>query len=204
MGENQFEFIATTCVSDALKGLHHLDNAIKPVSDDLSVIGRAYTVNLQAGDNLLLLKGIKEARKGDVLVVDAKGYTNMASAGDFVMGLAQTLGLAGVVIDGVIRDIKGIRELNFPVFCKGSTTAASHKYGKGEINVPVSCGGTVIKPGDTIIGDADGVVCIPKGKEEEVLEAARNKEQKDIERENKVLVNEETARTYLEDLFSEK
>lgn len=194
----EFKSIPTTAVSDALNGLHNLDSSIKPVSPQLKVAGKATTVKLRAADNKLVLKGIAKANPGDVLVVDAKGYMNNAVAGDFVIGLAETLGLAGVVIDGVVRDIAAIREMNYPVFCKGVTTAASDKRGSGEVNVPISCGDAVVQPGDIIVADGDGVVCVPQSLAKEILTKAKQKLIKDEEREKGVLGNPEAARAFIE------
>lgn len=193
----EFKSLPTTCISDALNGLNNLEPTIKPVLSNLPVAGRAFTVKLHAGDNLMLLKAMMEAGVEDVLVVDAKGYANNASAGDFVIGLAKTLGLSGVVIDGVVRDINGIRELGFPVYCKGVTTAASNKHGAGEINLPISCGDAVIHPGDVIIGDEDGVVCVPKNEEELILRKAKEKLRKDQERQKEILGNIKLAKAYI-------
>lgn len=192
-----FKGVPTTAISDALNGMNNLDSSIKPVSSYLKVVGKAVTVKVRAADNKLVLKGIEEANQGDVLVVDAKGYMNNAVAGDFVIGLARTLGLAGVVIDGVVRDIGVIKEMNFPVFCKGVTTAASDKRGSGEVNVPISCGDAVIHPGDIIIGDEDGVVCVPQQIAFEILEKAKDKLEKDERREQGVLGNPEAARAFI-------
>jgi 4-hydroxy-4-methyl-2-oxoglutarate aldolase len=197
-----FKGIPTTAVSDALDGMNNLDSTIKPVSSHLKVVGRAVTVKVRAADNKLVLKGIAEANHGDVLVVDAKGYMNNAVAGDFVIGLARTLGLAGVVIDGVVRDIGVIKEMNFPVFCKGVTTAASDKRGSGEVNAPISCGDAVIHPGDIIIGDEDGVVCVPQKIATEVLEKAKEKLLKDEQREQGILGNPEAAREFIKKQLS--
>jgi 4-hydroxy-4-methyl-2-oxoglutarate aldolase len=101
-------------------------------------------------------------RSSDILVVDANGDQYRAIAGDFVVGMAQTLGIGGLVVDGVIRDIIGVKALNFPVFLRGTTVAASSKAGVGEVNVPISCGGVSVNPGDIIVADADGVVVIPQ------------------------------------------
>lgn len=127
---NSFKTIPTTCISDAIAGLNNLDPSIKPLKEEYKVVGRAFTVKIPVGDNLVFLKAIKEAKPGDVLVVDAKGDTYRAIAGDFIVGLAQTLGINGIVVDGVIRDVVGVKQLNFPVFCKGTTVAASGKAGK--------------------------------------------------------------------------
>jgi 4-hydroxy-4-methyl-2-oxoglutarate aldolase len=176
---DEFHKIPTTCISDALNGLENLHPAIKPLKEEYRVAGRAFTVKMVAGDNLVVLKAIREAQPGDVLVIDAKGETNRAVAGDFVLGMAQTLGINGVVVDGVIRDIIDTKQLNYPIFCKGSTIAASGKAGEGDINVPISCGGVTIHPGDIIVGDADGVVVIPQEREDEILGKSLEKVEKD-------------------------
>ncbi|WNF36178.1 RraA family protein [Bacillaceae bacterium IKA-2] len=198
----KFKGIPTTAISDALNGMNNLDSSIKPVSSYLKLVGKAVTVKVRAADNKLVLKGIAEAEQGDVLVVDAKGYMNNAVAGDFVIGLASTLGLAGIVIDGVVRDIGAIKEMDFPVFCKGVTTAASDKRGSGEVNAPISCGDAVIHPGDIIIGDEDGVVCVPQEIAIEIFEKAQEKLKKDQQREEGVLNNPDAARAFIKKQLS--
>jgi len=198
----QFEGIPTTCVSDALQGLNNLSAVIKPLKEEYHIVGRAFTVKMPVGDNLVVLKAIREAKPGDVLVIDAKGDTYRAIAGDFIVGMAQTLGIKGIIVDGVIRDIVGIKELDYPVFCKGTTIAASGKAGEGEINVPISCGGASIRPGDIVVGDADGVVVIPQEIEEEVLKQSLEKVTKDIKRAQKVSGNEEEILAYLDRFLS--
>jgi 4-hydroxy-4-methyl-2-oxoglutarate aldolase len=194
----EFQKLPTTCISDALKGLNNMDGSIKPLKEEYKVGGPACTVKVLANDNLIVLKGIRMAKPGDVLVVDAKGYEYNAIAGDFVAGMAQTLGLAGIVADGTIRDILGVKKLNFPVFCKGTTVAAGGKAGIGEVNVPISCGGVPVNPGDIIIGDADGVVVVPQEQAQTVLQAAMDKEHKDQERANSVLASAEAVRKHLD------
>lgn len=191
--------IPVTCISDAMGGLSHLDSAIKPLKNHYKVIGRVYTVTLPVAENLLFLQAIKEANQGDIIVVDAKGHPDNAVCGDFIAGLAQTLGIAGLVIDGVVRDLSGIQELNFPVFCKGVTVAAGNKNGGGALNVPISCGDAVVKPGDIIFGDENGVICVPKENEQNIMIKAKEKLNKDIERDNMVGKDQEKVRTYIED-----
>ncbi|MED4072029.1 RraA family protein [Priestia endophytica] len=200
--ENKFQEVPTTCVSDAMEGLNNLDSSIKPLQDKDKVVGRAFTVKMPVGDNLIFLRAIREARPGDVLVVDAKGDTYRAIAGDFIVGMAKTLGIKGIVVDGVIRDLEGIKRLDFPVFCKGTTVAASGKAGNGELNVPISCGGVTISPGDLIIGDGDGVVVVPQAMEREVLDKALDKLALDIKREEKVSGDREEVIKYLDHFLS--
>ncbi|WP_019394160.1 RraA family protein [Priestia filamentosa] len=200
--ENKFQEVSTTCVSDAMEGLNNLDSSIKPLQDKYKVMGRAFTVKMPVGDNLIFLRAIREARPGDILVVDAKGDTYRAIAGDFIVGMAKTLGIKGIVVDGVIRDLEGIKRLDFPVFCKGTTVAASGKAGNGELNVPISCGGVTISPSDLIIGDGDGVVVVPQAMEREVLDKALDKLALDIKREEKVSGDREEVIKYLDHFLS--
>ncbi|AZU62044.1 RraA family protein [Neobacillus mesonae] len=197
-----FMNIPTTCISDAMDGLNNLHPAIKPLKEEYKVVGRAFTVKIPVGDNLAVLKAIRNAKPGDVLVVDAKGDQYRAIAGDFVVGMMQTLGIVGLVVDGVIRDLAGIKELNFPVFSKGTAVAASGKAGFGEINVPVSCGGMTVHPGDLIIGDVDGVVVVPQAIEQEILTKALEKLNKDQIREDQISGNREAILKHLDDLLS--
>lgn len=198
----EFQNIPTTCISDALEGLNNLHPAIKPLKEEYKLAGRALTVKIPVGDNLAVLKAIRAAKPGDILVVDAKGDHYRAIAGDFVVGMAQTLGVGGIVVDGVIRDIVGIKELNFPVFSRGTTVAASGKAGVGEINVSISCGGVSINPGDIIVGDADGVVVIPQAMEQEALTKALEKLEKDQIREAGISGNREAVMKHLDQLLS--
>lgn len=198
----KFANIPTTCLSDAMQGLNNLHPTIKPLDENMTVVGRAFPVKLPVGDNLLFLKAIREAKPGDVLVVDVKGDTYRAIAGDFILGMAQTLGIAGLVVDGAIRDVRGCKALKFPVFCKGTTVAACGKAGMGEINVPISCGGASISPGDLIVGDADGVVVIPQAIEDEVLEKALERVKFDEQRVAQVSGKREEILRYLDNMLA--
>ncbi|TRZ40403.1 RraA family protein [Niallia circulans] len=198
----QFKGIPTTSISDTMNGLNNLDPTIKPIKEGYSFAGRALTVKLPVGDNLAVLKAIRAANPNNVIIVDAKGDTYRAAAGDFVIGMAKTLGVGAFVVDGAIRDINGIKELDFPVFCKGTTVAAGGKAGMGEINVPISCGGVTVKPGDIIVGDIDGVVVIPQEQEEEILTKSLDRVDKDKLREEKVSGNKEEIIKYLDQMIN--
>lgn len=198
----KFKNVPSTCAADATDGLNNLDIAIKPLKEEYMVCGRAVTVKMPAGDNMAVLRAIHAAKPGDVLVIDSKGYTSRSVAGDFVVGLAQILGLGGMVVDGSIRDVVSIKNSGFPVFCRASTSSASVKSGGGQINVPIACGGVAVNPGDIIVGDADGIVVIPQEREQEVLQAAQNKLQKDQQRAERVLCSPAAARKYLDELLN--
>jgi len=199
---NQFKDIPTTCISDAMEGLNNLHPAIKPLKEKYKFAGRALPVKIPVGDNLSVLKAIRAAKPGDVIVVDSKRNEYRGIAGDFVVGMAQTLGVGALVVDGTIRDCVGIKDLDFPVFCIGTTVAASGKAGVGEINVPISCGGAAVHPRDIIVGDADGVVVIPQQSEKEILRIAMDKLKRDQEREANISGNPEAIREYLDSFIS--
>jgi regulator of RNase E activity RraA len=193
----QFAGIPTTSISDAMQGLGNMHSSIKPLKEEYAFAGRALTVTTPAGDNSAVLRALGIAQPGDVLVVDAKGDEARASAGDFVIGMSQTLGIAAWVVDGAIRDVVAVKKLNLPVFCRHTVIAASGKYGTGEVNVPISCGGVAVHPGDIIVGDADGVVVVPQHMAEEVLAKAKKKIAQDEEREAKISGNREAILAYL-------
>lgn len=193
----QFKEIPTTAISDVLKGMNNINPRVKPLKEEYRIAGRAFTVKTAVGDNLAVLRAIKEAKPGDIIVVDAKGDTYRAIAGDFVVGMMQTMEFGGLVVDGVIRDIVDIRKLNFPVFSKGTTVSSGGKNGPGETNTPISCGGAQVNPGDIIVGDIDGVVVIPQERAEEVLEKAKAKLVSDDEREAKIAGNKEEIVNYV-------
>lgn len=199
----EFQNIPTTCISDAMDGLNNLNPEIKPLKEEYKLAGRTLTVKIPVGDNLAVLKAIRESKPGDILVIDAKGDQYRAIAGDFVVGMAKTLGVGGLVVDGVIRDIIGIKELNFPIFSKGTTVASSGKTGVGDINIPISCGGVSINPGDIIVGDADGVVVIPQSIEQEVLIKSFEKMKKDQVREDNISGNPKAILKHLDKLLSD-
>ncbi|RKJ68571.1 RraA family protein [Butyricicoccus sp. 1XD8-22] len=196
--QERFLALPTTAISDATGGHTNVDASIKPLSDHFKIAGRVVTVRLPDGENGAVLEAISKAEKGDILVIDAKGNRNRAVAGDFVVSLAKGVGIQGFVVDGVIRDIAAIRELDFPVFALGTTVAAGNKYGGGAVGVPISIGGVAIHPGDFVIGDIDGVIVVPQTDLEKVVEAAEEKLAKDMAREREALGDGEASiRAYL-------
>lgn len=196
--EERLYALPTTALSDATGGHTNVAAYIKPLSDHFKIAGRVLTVRLPDGENGAVLEAISKAAHGDILVIDAKANTNRAVAGDFVMQLAQGVGVQGFVVDGVIRDAAAAREINFPVFAIGSTVAAGNKHGGGIVGERIAIGGVPVETGDYIVGDVDGVIVIPKADVEKVVEAAELKVKKDALREHEALHNgEESIRAYL-------
>lgn len=139
---------------------------------DGTMAGTAVTARSRGGDNLTYLRALDFCRPGDVLVVDAGADVNNAVVGGILTFYATTIGLAGVVIDGAIRDVAEIRKREFPVYARGVTHRGPYKDGPGEINVPVSVGGMPVNPGDVIVGDQDGLLAIPQDGIEELIDKA--------------------------------
>ncbi len=162
----------TPAISDLMNRLYTMDPGIRNLSDPaLRILGPACTVKLYPGDNLMAHKALDIARPGDVVVVDTGGSAHTAALGALVCTKARHRGLAGFVVDGMIRDLPGIRRLDdFPVFGRGVTPVGPLHRGPGEINYPVSVGGIVVHPGDIIIGDLNGVVVVPGDFLEELVE----------------------------------
>lgn len=160
---------ATPNIADNMGRMFCMEAGIKPVREDSKLVGIAFTVKTRPGDNLLVHKALDMALPGDVIVVDAQGDMTNSILGEIMVRYAMKKGLRGFVVDGAIRDWAGIKQLDLPVFARGATPRGPYKDGPGEINVPVSCGGVVVYPGDIIVADADGVVVIPARDAEEVL-----------------------------------
>ena len=138
-----------------------------------TMAGTAVTARSRGGDNLTYLRALEFCRPGDVLVIDAGGDLANAVVGGILTFYADRIGLAGVVIDGAIRDVAEIRSRDFPVYARGVTHRGPYKDGPGEINVPISVGGMVVNPGDILLGDQDGLLAIPPQDAAELIVKAR-------------------------------
>ena len=162
-------------VSDSMSRMTAAGSRIRPMHRSGGMAGVALTVKARPGDNLMLHKALDMAQSGDVIVVDAGGDTTNALFGEMMLAYAIKRGVAGLVFNGAIRDADAIRDINHPVFAAGVTHRGPYKDGPGEINVPVSIDGMVVHPGDIVIGDGDGVLCIGIAEAEEVLGKAQAK-----------------------------
>lgn len=138
-----------------------------------TLAGTAVTARSRGGDNLTYLRALEFCRPGDVLVVDAGGDLANAVVGGILSFYAAHIGVAGVVIDGAVRDVAEIRAREFPVYARGVTHRGPYKDGPGEINVPVSVGGMVVNPGDIVVGDQDGLMAFARDEAELLIEKAR-------------------------------
>ena len=172
-----------------MERLFAMESKIRPFHPKPIMVGHALTIHCPPGDNLVLQKAIEMAEPGDILVFNAGGDTTQAPVGEIVVSNCIRRGVAGLVIDGAVRDSDILPTLSIPVFAKGVTHRGCYKNGPGEINVTIACGGVVVRPGDLVVGDSDGIVIVPYEEaegllpkllkkveqEEQVLEQIRNK-----------------------------
>lgn len=139
--------------------LHGRIAALRP---NMKVVGTALTVDVRPGDNLMIHAAMMLAKPGDVLVIDGKADQTAALMGTIMMTACQKLGIVGVVVDGAVRDSLELEEMGFPVFSVGTNPNGPTKLVPGRIGHPVSVGGVVVRSGDLVLGDADGVVVIER------------------------------------------
>ena len=163
-------------VSDCMSRLTAGGARLRPFHDGRGMAGPALTVRTRPGDNLMVHKALDLAQPGDVIVVDAGGDLTNAIIGELMQSYAIQRGVGGMVINGSIRDVDALKAGALPVYAAGVTHRGPYKDGPGEINVPVSIDGMVFEPGDLVIGDNDGILCIPFDHVDTVLAAASAKQ----------------------------
>lgn len=166
-------------VSDGLGRAQAMDGGIQPQSPNMRIVGQARTVRCMVGDNSALHAALTRTHPGDVLVVDAGGFLGNAVWGGLMTEAAMHKGLAGLGIDGAVRDRAEIAASGFPCFARGVVPAGPHKDFGGEIDGPIACGGGSVTPGDLVVADADGVTLIPLAQIKKVLPAYRALKQKE-------------------------
>jgi 4-hydroxy-4-methyl-2-oxoglutarate aldolase len=175
---------SASCVfADVQQRSNVMHSAIKPIFA-VKLVGPALTVKLSPGDLVDPLKALEMGQSGDVIVVDAGGETETSVCGGLMGGLARNRGIAGMIIDGAGRDIDELRDLRFPVFTRSITARGTHTMLSGRkdelsINVPITCGGVVVHPGDMIVADEIGVTVVPRDELETVLALAREQAERE-------------------------
>lgn len=168
-----FRDLPVANIGDAMNRLYCLDAELRPLNKTL-LLGVAFTVKAPSGDNLMFHKAIEMARAGDILVIDGKGAKDRSLCGELMIHTARQKGIAGFVVDGCVRDLEDIMALtDFACYARGIQPNGPYKNGPGEINVPVAVGGQVVMPGDILVGDADGVIVIPKAEAKAVAAQAK-------------------------------
>lgn len=176
-------------VGDCIGRAAAMDARVKSLAAGMKIVGPALTVRVPPTDNLMIHKALTLIKPGDVLVIEGGGNHSWALLGFLMVSTAQKLGVAGIVADGCVRDAQEIRKSGFPVFSAGLSPNGPFKEGPGEINYPITCGGQVVRPGDIIIADDDGVVVLKQELAKTVIEEV----DKIIQREDKRLKEIETG-----------
>ncbi|WP_099867438.1 RraA family protein [Pararhizobium haloflavum] len=174
-----FAAIPTAIISDNLSRMVAAGPKVRPMHKSGVMAGTAVTVKTRPGDNLMIHKAADMIREGDVIVVDAGGDLTNALIGELIISHARSRGAVGFVVNGAVRDMDVVGADTFPVYGAGVSHRGPYKDGPGEVNVPISLDGMLVEPGDIIIGDLDGVVCIPRKEAEAVLALSRAQEEKE-------------------------
>jgi RraA family protein len=177
-----FRELPVANIDDCMNRLAAVHQDIRPVNK-AKLLGTAFTVKVPEGDNLMFHKAMDMAKEGDVIVIDAGGVTSRAIFGELMINYCKVRKLAGVIVDGSIRDYDAISKMDFPVYARGITPNGPYKNGPGEINTVISFGGQVVRPGDIIIGDEDGIIVVQPDEAEELV----NKVKKVSEKEGEIM-----------------
>ena len=180
-----FKGLPVANISDCMTRMTAGGARLRPMHKSGYLAGPALTVKCRPGDNLMIHKALTMAQAGDVIVVDAGGDLTNSLFGEIMVATALKIGVAGVVLNGAVRDSEEIGEGSFPLYAAGVTHRGPYKDGPGEVNVPVAIDGMVIHPGDLVLGDRDGLLCVPFDDAEEILAATRKK----MELEKKMLAD---------------
>ena len=149
-------------ISDALNRMFTMDPAIRNVVNDEPLYGPAITVKVFPGDNLMVHKALDVVRPGDVIVIDTSGSPRNAVVGDMIGNKAKARGAAGIIVDGLVRDLAGMLQVGLPVYATGITAFGPLHRGPGELCHAISCGGIVVHAGDAICADTSGIVVVNK------------------------------------------
>lgn len=170
----RFQGMAVANIADCMERIAAVDSKIAPVGKG-QLLGTAFTVRLPQGDNLMFHAAMDLAQCGDVIVIDAGGFTERAIFGEIMATYCKTRGIQGIVCDGAIRDCEALAKMeDFPIYARAATPNGPYKNGPGEINVPVVIGGKVVFPGDIVVGDSDGIVFIRPEMAETIAKATED------------------------------
>jgi regulator of RNase E activity RraA len=188
-----FRGLPTSNIGDEMNRMYCMSAGIAPLND-VPLLGTAITVKAPIGDNLVFHHALDIAKPGDVIVVDGAGDLGRSLGGEMMITYAEKHGIAGIVVDGALRDLNGIKRVRISVYAKGITPQGPYKNGPGEINIPVCCGGVAVLPGDILVGDRDGIVVIRPEDASEVAGKAKEKymnEQKKLEKYNSGTIDDD-------------
>lgn len=194
----KFRELPVANLSDCMSRLTAGGPRLRPYHAEGQLYGPAFTVKTRPGDNLMVHKAMDMAMPGDVIVVDAGGDLTNSIIGEIMVSYARGRGLAGIIINGAIRDSGAIGRQNWPVFAAGVTHRGPLRTGPGEIGRAIAIDGMVIQPGDLVVGDDDGVLCIPFDEVDQVLQAATAKRDEETRILDDILAGRPTDRAWVD------
>jgi RraA family protein len=175
-----FKTTSTAVISDNLERLPGA-MGLRPFHKGGTMVGTALTVKTRAGDNLIVHRALELVHPGNVVVIDGEGDVTRALIGEIIVSIAMSRGAVGFVVNGAIRDVRTISEMDFPCFAAGVTHRGPYKHGPGQINVPVAIGGMLVQPGDIVVGDGDGVVAFARDGAAALLNLVQAQQRKENE-----------------------
>ncbi|MEN4892347.1 RraA family protein [Erwinia billingiae] len=175
-----FRNIPVANIDDAMNRLAAVNALIRPFNNK-PLLGTAFTVKVSEGDNLMFHKAMDMAQAGDVIVIDARGDVSRAIFGELMISYCVERKIAGVIVDGAVRDAEALAEMDIAIYARGVSPNGPYKNGPGEINMPISFGGQVVRPGDIILGDNDGIIVVRPEEGETILAMTREIEAKEAD-----------------------